>query len=170
MIFQRFKEFLIEKKLQKLLAQETSLEGSQKKIQSIGILTADPISSKINLQEEFAHILGVRNCKVYSFRKFQKTDKPSQKHFSENDINWNGKFTQANFQDFLEQPFDLLIGYFKESNVYLESAILYSKANFKVGFSQLHQQLYTLEIDLETNNLKGFAEELKKYLIVLKKL
>ena len=77
---------------------------------------------------------------------------------------------QPNFQSFLEQPFDLLIGFFNVNNLYLEKAILQSKATFKAGFSGVNSKLYELEISSQLENVQQFSSELKKYLLILKKL
>ena len=100
----------------------------------------------------------------------KKIDDVSFKHFSEKDINWKGEFVQPNFQSFLDTPFDLLIGYFSESHLYLEIAILKSKAGFKAGFSSVNTKLYDLEILEKIENSNQFFSELKKYLKILKKL
>ncbi|WP_236548039.1 DUF6913 domain-containing protein [Polaribacter septentrionalilitoris] len=144
--------------------------NSQKIIQSVGILTTDEISSKMDILKELETILGVRNVKMYSYRKFNKTDEESFKHFSEKNINWKGEYVQENFQSFLEQPFDLLIGYFNTSHLYLECAVLQSNARFKVGFSNVNSDLYQMEISNNLEEIKSFFTELKKYLIILKKI
>lgn len=155
------------KKLSKSKGQTVN---SQKTIQSVGILTTDDISSKLDVLKELETILGVRNAKMYSFRKFNKIDEESFKHFSEKYINWKGEFIQENFQSFLEQPFDLLIGYFNTSHLYLECAVLQSNARFKVGFSDVNSDLYQIEISDNLDDIQSFFTELKKYLIILKKL
>lgn len=167
----KLKETQLRKKVTKLscIAKEDRVV-SQKEIQSVGILTLDDISSKNNIKLEIETILGCRNAKIYSFKKFNKLDEASFKHFSEKDVNWKGEFTQQNFQSFLEQPFDLLIGYFNTNDIYLELAVLTSKASFKVGFSNVNSNLYDIEFSEEISNINGFANELKKYLRILKKL
>jgi hypothetical protein len=168
------KETRLRRKFDKSLSKLSENRAvSQKEIQSVGILTTQEISSKIDLQSEIEAILGVRNSKIFSFKKFKKFnkfDEVSFKYFSEKDINWRGDFIQPNFQSFLEQPFDLLIGYFNTNNLYLEKAILESNATFNVGFSGVNQKLYELEIFEQIENVKQFSSELKKYLIILKKL
>lgn len=171
MIFQGFKETILKKKLDKLQSQsEDSSATPLKKIRSIGIITSEEITSKIDLQKEIEVILEIKNAKIYSFRKFNKTDEISYKHFTEKDINWRGQFTQTNFKSFLEEPLDLLIGYFNTNNVFLESAVLQSKAQFKVGFAATNSKLYEIEISEQTENVKAFTLELKKYLQIIKKL
>ncbi|WP_435415905.1 DUF6913 domain-containing protein [Polaribacter aestuariivivens] len=171
MKFTKLKHTILQKKFQKTL--QKSLENkviSQKKIQSVGILTTDEIQSKTAVLSILENTLGVRNAKIYSFRKFNKLNEFSYKHFSENDIGWKGEFIQENFQSFLEQPFDLLIGYFHQPNLYLESAVLQSKASFKVGFSNVNSNLYEIEISEDVAKTNEFATELKKYLQIIKKL
>ncbi|MDB9853533.1 hypothetical protein OAC58_00270, partial [bacterium] len=92
------------------------------------------------------------------------------KHFTEKDINWKGKFTQTSFQIFLEEPLDLIIGYFTTKNIFLETAVLQSKAQFKVGFSGINPHLYEIEISEKTENILAFTSELKRYLKIINKL
>ncbi|QNM86039.1 hypothetical protein H9W90_02675 [Polaribacter pectinis] len=170
-MFAKLKQSILEKKFDaSLLKFVQNRKTSQKEILSVGILTSEEISSKNDIQKEVETLLNVRNTKIISFRKFNKLDEVSFKHFSENDINWKGEFTQENLQSFLEQPFDLLIGYFNTNNLYLETAVLKSNATFKVGFSKVNSKLYELEISEDVSNLHQFLSELKKYLIILKKL
>lgn len=167
----RLKEFRLQKKFDKeLLLSTKSRLVSQKKINSVAVLTLDAISTEIDVKKEVASVLGVNNVKQYSFKPFSKLDEPSFEHFTEKDINFNGVFTQANLHSFLEQPFDLLIGYFNEPNLYLETAMLQSKATFKAGFTHVNDKLYELEIAAELKETNLFLVELKKYLQLLKKL
>ena len=75
MIFKGLKHTVLKNKFDTLLAQT---EGCRTvplhKIQSVGIITLEEISSKIDLQKEVGAMLGVRNVKIYSLRKFSKTD------------------------------------------------------------------------------------------------
>jgi hypothetical protein len=165
------KESRLRKKFDKIVS---NLQGnrnvSKKEILTVGILTTELISSTIDLQSEIEGVLGLKNSKIYSFKKFHKSDEVSFKHFSEKDINWRGNFIEPTFQSFLEQPFDLLIGYFNKHHLYLEKAVLESKASFKAGFSDVNSKLYELEISTELENVQQFSSELKKYLQILKKL
>lgn len=165
------KESRLRKKFDKTISKlQDNRVVSQKEIRTVGILTTEAVSSKIDLQSEIETILGLKNSKIFSFKKFNKSDEVSFKHFSEKDINWKGEFKEPTFQSFLEQPFDLLIGYFNHNHLYLEKAILESKAGFKAGFSDVNSKLYELEISIELENVQQFSLELKKYLQILKKL
>ena len=170
-MFQGFKEAVLKKKLNQLLSQaDSSRTPSSEKIKSIAIISTEDISTEIDLQKEIEIILKARNIKIYSLRKFNKSDKFSYKHFTKKNVNWKGQFTEDNFKYFLEEPFDLLIGYFNKNNLYLERAVLESKAEFKVGFTGVNSKLYEIEISEKTQNITGFTSELKRYLQILKKL
>lgn len=171
MIFQAIKKTLLNKKLDTLLSQSDGGKTiPMHKIRSVGILTTEEISSEIDLKQEIETILKVRNARMFSLRKFSKIDEFSHKHFTEKDINWRGKFTHNSFQIFLEEPLDLLIGYFNTSDVFLESAVLQSKAQLKVGFTGANSKLYEIEILEKTANVTAFSSELKRYLQIIKKL
>lgn len=167
----KFKQAILKKRFDKSLSENIkSRVVSQKEIISVGILTTEEISLKVDIHKEIETILSVRNSKIYNFRDYNKLDEPSYKHFSENDINWKGEFIEPSFQNFLEQPFDLLIGFYNKNNLYLENATLQSKATFKVGFTNVNSSLYEIEISENLDNVTEFCKELKKYLVVLKKL
>lgn len=171
MIFQGLKEAILKKNLNKLLSQnEINRVSSLKKIQTVGIIASEEIASKFKLQEQLELVLGLKNTKIYIFRVFSKKDEPSYQHFTNKEINFSGQFTETSFKSFLEEPLDLLIGYFNENNVFLESAVRQSKAQFKVGFSETNSKLYEIEISEKIENVKGFTSELKKYLQIIKKL
>lgn len=171
MNFSNIKENRIRKKFEKSLSKQSNNRiVSQKEIISVGILTLDNTSSKINLQSEIESTLELKNAKIYSFKKFNKNDEVSFKHFSEKNLSWSGEFNEPTFQSFLEQPFDLLIGYFNEKHLFLEKAVFASKATFKAGFSDVNSKLYELEISTDLENVNQFSSELKKYLKILKKL
>ncbi|MCG1036374.1 DUF6913 domain-containing protein [Polaribacter sargassicola] len=163
------KELRLRKKFDKILSDKKEI-FTDKEIKSIGIISLSTISESLKLEEEIASILGVKNIKIYSFCKDSKLKEDSFQYFSKKDINSKGNFINPNLQSFLEEPFDLLIGYFKEDNLYLKMAILQSRASFKVGFTGVDENLYRIEISEKTENLKSFSLELKKYLQLFKKL
>jgi len=171
MHLKKLKEQFIERKFQKkLISSSNDRKTSHKIINSVAILTSEEIATEINLQEQVEAILNLRNCKIFKFRRYNKLDDASYHHFSEKDFNWQGKISNINFKSFLEQDFDLLISFFDERNLYLEFGTLYSNANFKVGFSEVNQALFNIEIAGKTKDCSVFLSELKNYLKILKKL
>jgi len=171
MNFSKLKESILRKKFQKTLINLPEVSPvSMSVIKTVGILTTDEISSNIDFKKEIELVFGLRHSKIYSFRKFDKNDSISYKHFSEKDLNWQGDFVQQNIKVFLEEPFDLLIGFFESNHLYLEKAVMFSAASFKVGISGVNPKLYSLEISETTYQIQSFLRELKRYLEILKKV
>ncbi|WP_298778583.1 hypothetical protein [uncultured Polaribacter sp.] len=167
----KIKEVLIKKQFRKtLIEKENNRVVCHKEIKSVGILTTEEISKNLNVKDKVEEILGLKNAKIYSYKPQIKKEEVSFVNFSEIDFKWNGQVAQPNFKSFIDEPFDLLIGFFNKENLYLENAVLQSNAKFKVGLSKVNQQLFDIEFDVSVSNIEKFLQELKKYLLILKKL
>lgn len=153
-----------------MIEKEKSRVVSQKEIKTVGVITSQSISKWTNIQKEVEKILGVENVSFFSFLDVDKQFKSSRNHFSEKSFNWQGDIQQLELSNFLEEPFDLLIGYFNKKNIFIESPVLQSKATFKVGISEVNQKLYEIEIAAIPSNIHNFLTELKKYLVLLNKM
>ena len=92
------------------------------------------------------------------------------KSFTEKDIDWNGKIKDASLESFIDNPFDLLIGYFNNKNLYLEYCALKSKATFKIGFAKVNDKIYDLVVSQDPKNIDSFIEIIRKYLELLQKI
>lgn len=134
------------------------------------MIASQKISNWLQLEEEIKKMLGLENVKILTFLDYDKKNHTINSYFTEKDIDWNGAIQKADFRDFLNEPFDLLIGYFDTKNIFLELAVLKSKATFKVGFSDVNQRLYDMEIAEIPSKIDNFLNELKKYLVILKKM
>ncbi|WP_148284820.1 hypothetical protein [Polaribacter sp. MED152] len=165
------KKKFIKRNFQKLLLEkEQNRVVSTDIIKTVGIISTDEISNWIDIKTAVEDHFKVHNTKIYSYRPYSRKEEVSFKHFSEKDFNWKGQVSQPNFKVFIEQPFDLLIGFFNKRNLYVENAVLRSNAKFKVGISNVNQDLYDMEIAVLPKNTNQFLEELKKYLLILKKV
>lgn len=163
-----FKKYFLRRQFQKrLIENEVHRIVSQKEIKTVGIITTEEISQWINVKGEVEKILNLKDVKMYSFRPQNKN---SNKYFSEKDFNWQGNIYKTDFKSFIDEPFDLLIGYFNKNNLFLESSVLQSNASFKVGISGVNQELYDIEIAETPIETERFFLELKKYLIIIRKL
>lgn len=172
MAFGKFKEQFIFRKFQKELSliPETRTPNS-KEIHSVAILTSNKLYEEIDIAEYLKNsIESVKNVHVYSYRAYKKSDSISYKHFTEKDISWNGKVKDPSFEGFLENSFDLLIGYFDENNLYLEYCALKSKATFKIGFSKVNDKMFDLVVSEDPKNIDSFIDVIKKYLELLYKI
>ncbi len=172
MAFGKFKKQSLLKRFQKelKLIPETRTPNS-KEIHSVAILTNNELFEEIDIAEHVkSSLASVRNVHIYSYRVFKKSDPITYKHFTEKDIDWNGKIKDPSLESFLENPFDLLIGYFDTNNLYLEYCALKSKATFKIGFSKVNDKLFDLVVSENPKNIDSFIAVIKKYLALLHKI
>lgn len=172
MISSKLKQHFIKKKIGKLLTNHEvrSTNEVNKKIASVGIITQEELFTQYDLQSLVTDQLGLRNPRVYSYRKFEKHQEASFKHFSEQDFNWKAEIIQPSLQSFLDHPFDLLICFYPKRHSILEYSTLLSKASFKIGFAGINSDLFDLEIALESSELDDFLFEARKYLTILQKI
>lgn len=171
MLTVKFKERNILKRIKKLrFAASLGTATDTKKISTVGILTTEELYNKYDFQQLAIDILELRNPKIYSFRPFFKGQDHSYKHFTEKDFDWRGEIVDKSFKNFLNQPFDLLICYFDEPNLYIEYAANVSKAKYKIGFCGALSEIFQFEVRTELNNYEAFFSESKRYLTILQKL
>lgn len=165
------KKSFVNKRFQKLLAEsEANRKISSNSIKSIGIISSDEITKWIDVKSDVDKIFDNATSEIFSFRPHNRKNIPSKIHFSEKSFGWKTQVKDSNFNKFLEQPFDLLIGYFNKPSLYTELAVLKSNATFKAGISKVNQQLYDIEIKEYPKNTERFLLELKKYLEILNKI
>ncbi|MEQ6124866.1 hypothetical protein AAON49_11725 [Pseudotenacibaculum sp. MALMAid0570] len=171
MVSAKLRQHFIQKKIAKLLKQQTHKKnGSNKKIFSVGILSDEKLSNQFNLQDIVSENLEVRNPKLYNYRKFDKNLEKSYKHFSEKDFDWKGEIIDTSLKSFVDEPLDLLICFYPKKKTYLQYLTLLSNATFKVGLANIHNQLFDLEVAVEMSEIDNFLAETKKYLKILNKL
>ncbi len=165
------KKSFIKKNFKKLLVKKLEeKEFNKEEIYNVGVLSSYDISQYVNISSQVENILGLGNVRIYNYRPYSSKDVPSYKFFTEKDFTWKGKPKNKQLKSFLEEPFDLLIGYFHKPNLYLENAVLWSEASLKVGFAKVNQDIFDIEIAENPSNVIRFLEEVKKYLIVMNKL
>jgi hypothetical protein len=166
------KDFFLKKNINKRLTKIT--EGSNDKISTIGIIIdstrffdteklLDDIKSKKN---DFKEI------KVLFYNdKIGHKDSLSQLSFSLKDVSLFGKIKVTEVQDFIAYPFDLLVNFYNEEKQSLLYVSLFSKAKFKVGFTNIDSNIANhLLIKSDVKNYKNFVSELFKYLKILNKI
>lgn len=165
------KKTFVNKRFQKLLLEkEAGREISHDSIKTIGIISTDEISKWIDVKKDVEAVFEIEAIQQFSFRPYSKKNKESSAHFSEKSFGWKAQVKDAKLKSFLDEPFDLLIGYFNKNHLYTELAVLQSNAKFKAGISKVNQQLYDIEISEYPKNTIRFLEELKRYLKILNKL
>jgi hypothetical protein len=172
MISSKLQLHFVRKKIRNWSIQDNARKAADinKKIKSVAILTTDEMYSQYDFLNAVEEYLGLKNTRIYCYRKFNKQDEKSERHFTKKDFNWKAEVIDPNFQDFLEHPFDLLISYFPKSQVMMEYTALKSKASFKVGLAGVYAELFDLEVTIPAMDMKGFFMEVQKYLKILNKI
>ncbi|MBL4663394.1 MAG: hypothetical protein JKY22_07545 [Flavobacteriaceae bacterium] len=112
-----------------------------------------------------------KDVKVFSFIEVKKK-LPSlrQNQVQCKDFNWKGEMHNQNANEFLEEEFDVLVGYYEGKSDFLDALVSQSKAKFKVGFVGADERLFDLLIGVKLNDTEVFKAELKKYLTILNKI
>ncbi|MDB4497665.1 hypothetical protein N9254_09365, partial [Flavobacteriaceae bacterium] len=82
--------YLNKKIVQFSKTKSSSVNSSNQKIKTVGIITSDNFYKAHDFSEILTKKLQLRNPKIYSYRKFSKDHNKSYKHFSEKDFNWKG--------------------------------------------------------------------------------
>ena len=172
MLLEKFKKRILSKDFQKKLRELPHTRvASSNKIQSIGVLTIDALSSELSIEAAIRHRFNaVTEIQMYSFKKYTKKASTDDSFFTQQYFNWRGGINDARFERFLETPFDLLIGYFDEQHLFLELAVCTSSATFKIGFPHSNDMLYDMIVHERIKNIAGVTSLIEKYLKILKKL
>ena len=90
--------------------------------------------------------------------------------YSKENFDWLGHCKNAEVNEFVNFPFDLLLSYYKPNCYELNIVTAMSKANFKVGLSTEDERLHDLNLEIEPKNTSTFKIELIKYLKTLNKI
>ena len=90
--------------------------------------------------------------------------------YSKENFDWLGHCKNAEVNEFVNFPFDLLLSYYKPNSYELNIVTAMAKANFKVGLSAEDKRLHDLILEIEPKDTSTFKTELIKYLKTLNKI
>ena len=170
MIFSKIKKHFLKKNIQQV-SKTSKIVVANSEIKRIGVLT----TNELNDLYDFSSIVKTKfskykNVNLYSFKNFNKKDVKTFNFFTHKDFDWRGEIKDPSLISFVNEQFDLLICYFDTNNIFLESIAQLSQANFKIGFSNVNQSVFDLEISENLKsfkNVENFNSELLKYLYIL---
>lgn len=172
MFLKLFKEKSLQKYVNKLLASRKA-DVNNTKVKTIAVLLNASEFHEFEVFRIYFKELGLNSPKhnIVAFTLDDKLDHNKwNTHYSPKDFGWSGKTNNLELEAFLNEPYDLLICYFKTQVLHLDYMTAASKANLKVGISKHDERLYDLIIDVELKDINIFKNELKKYLNILNKL
>lgn len=158
-----------EKQLKKI---KRTNKNIPQKIRAVGILADSRLFGSYDISRNLSQKLNMphKNFEIIIFENL-KDDFVTQHYntFNEKDFGMYGKIKAPNVRDFIDSPYDLLINFNNENNIFMNVVALRSKAKFKVGFAfDELRELYDFMINIEGNKIDIFNDELSKYLQILK--
>jgi hypothetical protein len=139
----------------------------------IGFLVDEEIKIDFEKFYEISKELGLheKDVKIFSFSEVKtKTPTLHQNKINNKHFTWKGEIHNQNANEFLETPFDVLVGYYRSKNDYLDVMVSKSKAKFKMGFKEIDNRLFDLLIDVDPLNINAIKKELVKYFRTLNKI
>ena len=171
-MFKKLKQYSVKKSTDRNLNRR-DLSQRNTPLKTLGFLVDETLFQDFEVLYDYSDLLGIprKDIKIFSFLEFNK-NVPSlrQDQISDKDFAWDGTIKNLSAQEFLSKSFDVLIGYYKGSNTFLDMMVSESKAKFKIGGVGADKRLFDLLINVELENVEDFKDETKKYLTVLNKL
>lgn len=174
MILKSLKEKAIDKIIRRELQRNAGEDASGKgRIESLAIIINYDRLTDFKPLMNLASALSVSDDQVYILGYVDKVHKKVNyliPVFSEASIKTNGTVKSMEVQEFLGRKYDLLVNFYREPNSAMRLMSALTKASFKAGIAEDMSEMNDLTLLTEENDLKGFREELVKYLKILNKL
>ncbi len=172
MFFKQFRTLSLQKNITLIL--KSRIKNFQSgKVNSIGVIFDNDSYYNYDFFRNLIKDLGVKDNKVRFIAMVDlEKNKPNSwdSFFSLENFDWLGRPKSVEIEEFVDQPFDVLISYYKPNQLELNLVTARSKANFKIGITNEDSRLHDLTIDIEPANTDVFKIELIKYLTQLNRL
>ena len=139
----------------------------------LGFLVDEALFDDFELLYEFGKELGLqrKDIKIFSFIETRrKIPTLRQNQITNKEFTWRGEIHNQNAQEFLDFPFDVLIGFYNGKHEFLSAMVAQSKAKFKIGLNGADERLFDLLLTLDIQKPEIFKSEVKKYLQIFKKI
>ena len=166
------KNFLTKKIVNKSLL-NVKLVATASKIKTVGIVFDESYfyEREALVQELIVQGIEEKDIKVLVFKNnIKKNEAFDYPTFCNKDLSWTATFSKLEVLNFVNENFDLLINYYDVEKIPLLLLSNESKANFKVGFSNIDKRLNHFMINTNAENHTVFIDELFKYLKILNKI
>ena len=171
-MFKKIQKIFLKKNIDKNLAIR-DVSNINDRLNSIGFLVVEDLNIDFETIYEISKELGLqrKDVTIFSFSEV-KTKSPTlhQNKINNKHFTWRGEIKNQNANEFLEIPFDVLVGYYHTKNEYLDVMVSKSKSKFKVGFKKIDNRLFDLLIGVDSLNFSAVKNELVKYLKILNKI
>ncbi len=172
MFFKRFKTLLLKKNITKILKSRTK-NFHDGKVNSIGVIfDYDSYHDYIFFQDLMTDIGVMKNKTKFIAMIDLEKDRPNSwdAFFSLKNFDWLGRPKSVEIDEFVNQPFDVLISYYNSNKLELNLVTALSKSNFKIGLTDDDARLNDLVIHIDPLKTDIFKTEIIKYLTHLNRL
>mgnify|MGYP000023169379 FL=1 len=172
MFFKRFKTLSLQKNIT-LVLKSRAKNFHSAKVSSIGVVFDYDSYHNYEFFQELINELGIMKNKIRFIAMIdQEKNRPNSwdSFFSLENFDWLGRPNNVEIDNFVDQPFDLLISYYNPNKLELSLVTALSKANFKIGINSEDSRLHDLIIDVKPSKIDVFKVELIKYLTQLNRL
>ncbi|SRX52179.1 DUF6913 domain-containing protein [Aequorivita lipolytica] len=139
----------------------------------LGFLVDETYFDNFELFYEFGKELGLqrKDIKLFTFIETRRRIPTlRQNQITNKEFTWRGEIHNQNAHEFLDYPFDVLIGFYNGKHEFLSAMAAQSKAKFKIGFNGADERLFDLLLTVDLQKPETFKSEVKKYLTILKKI
>ena len=143
------------------------------KVKSIGVIFDYESYHNYDFFRSLISDIGLSNNKIQFISMVDlEKNKPNSwdAFFSLESFDWLGRIKSVDVEEFINQPFDVLVSYYKTNQLELNLITARSKANFKIGLANDDHRLHNFIIDIEPKDTDIFKIELTKYLTQLNRL
>jgi len=126
----------------------------------VNILSLVKLANELGVSHEKLKIIGYKEDK-----ELESNNEAA--YYNDKSFAVNGSVKNQFLKEFIDKEYDVLIGFYEENKIELNSVAAASKARLKIGFSQVDNRINDLIIGATVNNPNLFIKELKKYLKIL---
>lgn len=171
-MFKKLKQKSIKKRISKALSKR-DLTHRNTTLKTLGFLVEDALVLDEEMFYNFSKKCEIDNkdLSVFTYKEIKKKEPTlKQNQLNNKDFSWRGELVNQNAKDFLEKPFDVIVGYYKENNLFLDYLMAQSKAKFKVGFKHTDERILDLVLHVDSLDFNSFSSEFLKYMKILKKI
>ncbi len=171
-MLKKVKQRSLKKHTEKIL-KERDVSERNTPLKYLGFLVDESFFSDFELLYKFGKSIGLqeKDIKVFTFietRRRIPTLRSNQ--ISNKEFSFQGEIQSTDALEFLNFPFDVLVGFYKEKHEFLDSMVAMSKAKFKLGFKGADARLYDLLLAVNPSNFEETKMEMEKYLKILNKI
>ncbi len=171
-MLKKVKHQSLKKHIEKNLMQRDISERNAP-LKYLGFLVDEAFFDNFEMFYEFGKELGLqrKDVKMFSFIETRrKIPTLRQNQITNKEFTWRGEILNQNAKEFLDYPFDVLIGFYMGKHEFLNAMVAQSKAKFKIGIHGSDERLFDLLLTVNIQRPELFKNEVKKYLQILKKI